>query len=142
MPANLLFPLRMLPAGSPAFAKNIVVRKKKIVSDFPIIVHETRPKAWQHWSKSSGIGLPDETRVIRLDSMIAVVRAAQRGIGAALVPVPVGDLWFKEGSIVALFKDMLTTDVSYYLVCKESRAKDDGVKLLREWIIRNFVEKA
>jgi LysR family transcriptional regulator, glycine cleavage system transcriptional activator len=142
MPANLLFPLRMLPAGSPEFAKKIVVKKKKIVSDFPIIVHETRPKAWQHWSKSSGIGLPDETRVIRLDSMIAVVRAAQRGIGAALVPVPIGDLWFKEGSIVALFKDMLTTDVSYYLVCKEDRATDDGVKLLREWIIRNFVEKA
>ncbi len=142
MPSNLLFPLRMLPAGSPEFAKKIEVKKKKIVSDFPIIVHETRPKAWQHWAKSAGIALPEQPRIIRLDSMIAVVRAAQRGIGAALVPIPIGDLWFKEGSIVALFKDVLTADVSYYLVCREDRASDEAVKRLRDWILQNFADTA
>ena len=140
LPSNLLFPLRMMPAGSPDFAKNIVVKKKEIVSDFPIIVHETRPKAWAQWSKSSGIKLPEKSKVIRLDSMIAVVRAAQRGIGAALVPVPIGDLWFKEGSIVPLFKKELVADVSYYLVCKEDRVKDEGVAILRDWIIETFAK--
>ncbi len=140
LPSNLLFPLRMRPAGSPEFAEKIVVKNKKIVSDFPIIVHETRPKAWKQWSKASGIKLPEESRVIRLDSMIAVVRAAQRGIGAALVPVPIGELWFKEGSIVPLFKKELVADVSYYLVCKEDRTTDEGVKVLRDWIIKNFAK--
>ena len=141
MPSNLLFPLRMLPAGSPEFAKKVRVKNKKIISEFPIIVHETRHKAWQHWSKASGIALPEQSRVIRLDSMIAVVRAAQRGIGAALVPVPIGDLWFKEGSIVALFKEVLTADVSYYLVSREDRASDEGVNVLRDWILKNFSDK-
>jgi len=138
MPSNLLFPLRMLPAGSPDFMKSMKVKNKKIVSDFPIIVHESQPKAWADWVKASGIQVPESTKVIRLDSMIAVVRAAQRGIGAALVPVPIGQLWFDEGSIVRLFNKELVADVSYYLVTKQERSSDRSVMLLRDWIVKNF----
>lgn len=140
LPSNLLFPLRMVPAGSPEFKKSIKVKNKKIVSEFPLIVHETRPKAWKQWSKSSGIELPNDSKVTRLDSMIAVVRAAEQGIGAALVPVPLADLWFKQGSIVRLFKDELVANVSYYLVCRADRADDDAVTRLRDWILQNFAD--
>ena len=98
--ADLLFPLRMVPAGSPDFKKAMVVEKKQIRSAFPLIVHETRPKAWKNWSESTGISIPADSKVTRLDSMIAVVRAAEQGIGAALVPVPIANLWFEQGSIV------------------------------------------
>jgi len=141
MPSNLLFPLRVVPAGSPEFMEKLTVKNKKIVSEFPIIVHETHPKAWAEWSGAAGIQLPENTKIIRLDSMIAVVRAAQRGIGAALVPVPVGKLWFDEGSIVRLFKKELVTDVSYYLACDEGRADDESVILLRDWILQNFTNR-
>ena len=140
MLSNLLFPLRLAPAGSPDFKKAMTVKNKKIVSEFPIIVHESQPTAWKKWATASGIKLPENSQVTRLDSMIAVVRAAQRGIGAALVPVPIGDLWFKEGSIVRLFKKEYVVDVSYYLVCTEDRADDKSVVLLRDWIVRNFAE--
>lgn len=140
LPSNLLFPLRMVPAGSPDFKDAMVVRKKKIISEFPIIVHETHPKAWSQWAEAAGIELPEKTRVIRLDSTIAVLRAAQRGIGAALVPVPMGELWIKEGSVVRLFRKELVTDVSYYLVCKEDQVEDPSVSLLREWILQNFAD--
>lgn len=141
MSSKLLFPLRMLPAGSPDFKKHMTVKNKKIVSEFPIIVHESRPKAWAEWSDATGIQIPDNAKVIRLDSMIAVVRAAQRGIGAALVPVPVGKLWFDEGSIVRLFNKELIADVSYYLVTKEDKASDKYVLLLRNWILQNFANQ-
>ena len=140
LPSKLLFPLRMVPAGSPDFKKNMTVRKKKIISEFPLILHETRPKAWKHWSKASGIELPRDGKVTRLDSMIAVVRAAERGIGAAMVPVPIADQWFKQGSIVRLFKQELVADVSYYLVCKEERAEDESVRTLCDWIVEKFAE--
>ena len=142
MPSQLLFPLRLVPGGSPEFKKNLVVRKKKIVSPFPIIVHETLPKAWTNWSEASGIELPENVKVTRLDSMIAVLRAAQRGIGAALVPVPMGDLWFSEGSIVKLFTKELEADLSYYLIWTEDRADDESVKRLRDWILQTFVAPA
>lgn len=142
MTSHLLFPLRMVPAASPAFKKTMVVRNKRIVSDFPMIVHESRPKAWAQWAEAAGIALPENSKITRLDSMIAVVRAAQKGLGAALVPVPMGNLWFSEGSIVRLFKKELVSDVSYYLVCTEDRATDEGVLLLRDWILQNFADAA
>ena len=138
--SNLLFPLRMVPAGSPEFKKQMRVQGNKILSDFPIIVHETRSQAWAHWQKASGIQLPKNSKVTRLDSMIAVVRAAEQGIGAALVPVPLADLWFQQGSIVRLFDRELIADVSYYLVGKEGSAETGSVALLRDWILQNFDE--
>ena len=95
---------------------------------------------WAQWADVAGVQLPQGGKVIRLDSMIAAVRAAERGIGAALVPVPLADLWFKHGSIVRLFSQEFVTDASYYLVWKEDRARDESVCKLRDWILQIFSE--
>ncbi len=138
MRSDLLFPLRMVPAGSPEFKKKMRVRKGSIVGDFPLIVHETRPEAWRRWAKEAGIRLPQDPKIIRLDSMIAAARAAERGVGAALVPVPLGNGWFESGSLVRLFDQEIVADVSYYLVCKETLAGDESVSQLRAWILETF----
>ena len=140
--SDLLFPLRMVPAGSSTFKKKLKTQKKKITSDFPVIVHESRPKAWTEWSRKSGIALPDDFKVTRLDSMIAVVRAAEQGIGAALVPVPLADLWFQQGTIVRLFPDELIADQSYFLVSRQDRSADAAVETLRRWILQKFAAEA
>ena len=80
----------------------------------------------------------EDFKVTRLDSMIAVVRAAEQGIGAALVPVPIADLWFQQGSIVRLFPDELVADQSYFLVSREDRNPDAAVHALRRWILQKF----
>lgn len=138
--STLLFPLRMVPAGSKDFKKSLKVTGKKIESEFPIIVHATRPDAWKNWQKSTGIRIPEDSKVTTLDSMIAVVRAAERGIGAAMVPVPIADQWFRQGTIVRLFRQALVADVSYYLVHEKGRAEDASVRLLKDWIVENFAE--
>ena len=136
--ADLLFPLRMAPAGSKEFKKTIKLRGNRIVSDFPLVVHETRPKAWREWARSSGIEPPRDAKITRLDSMIAVVRAAEQGIGAALVPVPISEQWFRQGTIVRLFDEELVADVSYFLVSRDDRADDPPVETLRRWILERF----
>ncbi len=140
VPSELLFPLTLAPAGSPDFKKGLEVRDGRIVSEFPLLIHETYPMAWKQWSKSAGIELPGSSKATRLDSMIAVVRACERGLGAALVPVPLADLWFKYGSIVRLFSQQLVTEASYYLIVREDRVRDPAVSLLKDWILRNFRE--
>lgn len=141
-PANLqshvLSPLRLVPAGSPEFSQTLKIENKKIVSDLPIIVHQSNPKAWSQWASESGIQLPPDSKVISLDSMIAVARAAERGMGAALVPVPIGNRWFESGSLIRLFDDELVIETSYYLVYEADRAKDESVGRLRDWILANF----
>jgi LysR family glycine cleavage system transcriptional activator len=140
--ADLLFALRMAPAGSAAFKKTIRVKGNRIVSDFPLVVHETRANAWREWTRLSGMQIPDDAKITRLDSMIAVVRAAEQGIGAALVPVPISEQWFRQGTIVRLFDQELVADVSYYLVSREDRAEDAAVVTLRRWILERFATKA
>ena len=139
--ADLLFPLRLIPAGSLDFYESVVVKRKKIVSNFPIIVHDTRPKAWQQWSKKSGIQFPKDAKVIRLDSMIAIARAAERGLGAALIPVPLSKGWFDSGSLVPLFEKELVVAGGYYLICKEERSGEESVRVLREWVLEKFAER-
>ena len=142
MPANRLFPLRMVPSGSKDFKKALKVRGRRIVSDFPLLVHESRPKAWTQWAAASGIELPKDSKVTRLESMIAIVRAAEQGIGAALVPIPLADQWFRQQTIVRLFEQELVADVSYYLVCNKDRANYPAVRELEAWILENFAEDA
>ncbi|MDJ0938374.1 MAG: LysR substrate-binding domain-containing protein [Woeseiaceae bacterium] len=136
--SNLLFPLRLVPAGSPSFKRSLEVSKKEITSDFPLIVHETQPKAWKRWSKVAGVKLPGASKTTRLDSMIAVVRACERGIGAALVPVPIADLWFEQGSIVRLFDTELVADMSYYVIVRDDAEAGPGIALLSAWILESF----
>jgi LysR family glycine cleavage system transcriptional activator len=136
--SNLLFPLRLVAAGSNAFKKTIKLAGQKITSSFPLVVHETYPKAWKQWSKRTGIELPEDSKITRLGSMIAVVRAAERGLGAAMVPVPLADQWFKQRTIVRLFDDELEADVSYYLVRREDRADDEDVRRLCDWILQEL----
>lgn len=138
--AHRLFPLRMVPSGSKDFRKSIKVKDSRIVSRFPLLVHETRPKAWRQWEKASGIKLPTDSKVTRVDSMIAIVRAAEQGLGAALVPVPIAQQWFHQETIVRLFDQELIADVSYYLVYSPEREKDEAVRLLSDWILDAFAE--
>ena len=53
--------------------------------------------------------VPRDATVIRLDSMIAIARAAERGLGVALVPVQLSDAWFESGSLVPLSDHELLT---------------------------------
>jgi LysR family transcriptional regulator, glycine cleavage system transcriptional activator len=136
--ADRLFALRLVPASSAEFRDKLQVEGSRVLSEFPLIVHETRPGAWKHWERSSGIALPKESNMIRMDSMIAVARAAERGLGAALVPVQLSDGWFSSGNLVRLFPHELTTDDAYYFVCNKNDRDKVNVRKLREWVLQEF----
>ena len=140
--ADRLLPLTLVPAGSPEFRKKVALKKKQIVGDFPLIVHDTRPNAWSQWAKSSGITLPDDANIMRLDSMIAVARAAERGLGAALVPLQLSDLWFENGDLERLFDHELRTSDAYYVVCNKSDMSSGSVQVFRDWVLQAFGEPA
>jgi LysR family glycine cleavage system transcriptional activator len=135
--ADPLFPLRLIPACSPAFFRQYLSDDGPI-QPFPIVVHSSRPEAWKVWTRVAGIALPEASNVIRLDSMIAVARAAERGVGAALVPVPLSDNWFKYGALVPMFDTIVEMPEAYYLVYSPEKAETDEVIALREWVLEVF----
>ena len=136
--SDLLLPLRLQPAGSPDFRDSVSATGKVISGEFPMIVHETRPTAWTEWSVAAGVRLPEVRKTIRLDSMIAVVKAAEQGLGAALVPMPLANDWFDDGSLVPLFDTELVVEDGYYIVCTRDRWADDHVRSLTNWVVDTF----
>ncbi len=140
--ADLLFPLRLLPVGSPEFRDSIKVSGKRVTSHFPFIIHESRPRAWRYWSREAGITLPDNMPIIRLDSMIAVARAAERGLGAALVPARLSERWLSNGSLVPLFQYEMLSEEGYYLVVDDSKTEEAPVRQLRKWVLNMLAEQA
>ena len=70
--------------------------------------------------------------------MIAVARAAERGLGAALVPSQLSDSWFDSGALVRLFPSELETDDAFYFVCRRADEENENVTLLREWAVSQF----
>jgi LysR family glycine cleavage system transcriptional activator len=136
--SDRLFPLRLIPAASPELRRKMVVDETSIAGDVPLLVHDNRPKAWRQWQQSSGIEIPQDASIIRLDSMIAIARAAERGLGVALVPVELSDAWFESGSLVALSDHELLTRDAYYFVCRTDDADNETIRTLRRWVLQNF----
>lgn len=139
--SDLLFKLNLVPVGSPAFYDKVKVVAGRIVSDFPLIVHETRPKAWRQWQKSSGIGLPKNPVTIRLNSMISVARAAEQGLGAALMPAQLCGNWIESGALTPLFDHELQSGDGYYLVTGGKESATKHVQTLRTWALQQFASE-
>jgi len=67
-----------------------------------------------------------------------VVRAAERGIGVALVPSALCDAWFRSGALVRIFSVELATKDTYFLVSRPKDAEKPGVKAITHWARSQF----
>ena len=139
--SDRLFALRLVPVGSPDFYDTVKVVAGRIASDFPLIVHDARPKAWRQWQRSSGVRLPRDATTIRLNSMISVARAAEQGLGAALMPTQLCKAWFDSGALVPLFDHELVSGDGYYVVCGRNDAAADHIETLRTWVLQQFADR-
>jgi DNA-binding transcriptional LysR family regulator len=66
------------------------------------------------------------------------VRAAERGLGIALVPVLLCQSWIRNGALVRLFAVELSTRESYYLVSRPRDAERPPVKALTRWALAQY----
>jgi LysR family glycine cleavage system transcriptional activator len=143
-PKNLdvqeLFRLRLCTACSPGLLKQHPGIENGSLEGLPLIVHSKRPNAWRDWSRSAGPELSDPSSVIRLETMISVARAAEQGLGVALVPLQLSETWFRAGTLVRLSDHYLETADSYFLVAREGDGQRAEVHAFRRWILQEFGE--
>ena len=133
-----LFALRLIPVGSPDFYDRVKVVAGRISSDFPLIIHDSRPKAWQQWQRSSGIRLPRNPKIIRLNSMTSIARAAEQGLGAALMPAQLCCTWMESGALTQLFDHELESKEAYYLVGPDKPDETRHSSKFRNWVLHEF----
>lgn len=136
--AEAFFPLRIVPACTGEWKRKILNGSKTPKGPFPIIEHSRRNAWWQWWSESAGVDVPRPSSTLHLDSTVAVVRAAEQGLGVAMVPVPASNRLFDQNHLVRLYDHEAATPERYYFVSSKEAAANPAVKALRTWVFSTF----
>jgi LysR family glycine cleavage system transcriptional activator len=135
-----LFPIRYAPACN----KKLYIKLKNSGFDAlkktPLILHRSRPWSWHQWADRVGVDDFEPKQIIQFDTMFGVVRAAQQGMGIALVPLPLSKTWFQEQLLTKLFDDELNTNDRYYLIQHENMENKRELKLFAKWVEETFIE--
>jgi len=133
-----LFSTPLTAVCAPQHAGRVARLGRQVFATLPLIVDRTRPLAWSSWAEEVGLETPEPRQVIEFDTMIAAVRAAERGLGIALVPVLLCQSWIRNGALVRLFAVELSTRESYYLVSRPRDAERPPVKALTRWALAQY----
>ncbi|HVY82452.1 MAG TPA: LysR substrate-binding domain-containing protein [Steroidobacteraceae bacterium] len=136
--AAKLFSLKLAAVCAKELAPSVVRLGREVFRETALIVHRPRPFAWASWAEEVGLEAPEPKNIIELDSMFAVVRAAERGIGVALVPTALCGAWFATGALVRIFSIELTLSDTYYLVSRPKDAEKPEVTAVTEWALEEF----
>jgi len=130
-----LFAQSFIAACSPSFLLENPIDRFTDLNGQTLLLHEERRDAWERWAQGLQIAPIKPNRLVRLDTMSAVVLAAEQGVGVALVPARLSADRFAAGSLVKLFEAELTTNESYVLLHRpEDQARED-LQELTQWIL-------
>lgn len=133
-----LFPIRYAPACNKKLYKKLKNSGFKALQNTPLILHRARPWSWHQWADNVGVDDFDPKQIIQFDSMYGVVRAAQQGMGIALVPLPMSKTWFSEELLVKLFDEELNTNDRYYLIQHENMESKVELTVFADWVKKSF----
>ena len=129
-----LIEVRGLPVCAPGLVRS-GLRNPKDLSRHVLIHLTTQPRAWPVWLKEAGI--PDLTPRghLWLDSVPAMLEAAEQGLGVTLAMAPL--IRARQGferKLVAPFSFAATHSETIYLVSRTEQARDRRIGAVRRWI--------
>jgi len=130
-----LFAFSLVAACARQHAATVARLGARVFDALPLIVHKSLPYAWSDWARQLGLEAPESRHFVELDSMYAVVRAAERGVGIALVPETPAAAWFDAGTLVRVFDVPLTTPDRYFVVARPEDAARPEVAAMLAWIM-------
>ncbi|MEL0657222.1 LysR substrate-binding domain-containing protein [Pseudoalteromonas issachenkonii] len=136
--ATELFNLEYIPACNKKLLDQWRDDHRQALNQVPLILHKARPWAWHQWAEKAGIDDFSPSQIIQIDSMFGVARAAQQGMGIALIPLPISQSWLDEQWLYKLFEQPLTTKDKYYLVQHESSTPNPPLDLFAKWVVNTF----
>ena len=130
-----LFSLSLVAACAKEHAQTVERLGSGLFRELALIVHKFRPFAWNSWAEELGLEAPEPKNVIELDTMSAVVRAAERGVGVALVPAALCRGAFESGSLVQVFPLKLETRDTYFLVNRVRDSARPEILSMTQWLL-------
>ena len=133
--AHPLFAQTMVPACSPELLSEKPVRSYEDLNSHTLLVHEARRDDWDRWASAVGMKSLQPAQIVRIDSMSAATRAAEKKIGIALLPAELSRRKFASGRLTRVFDDELVTQEDYTLLIRNEDENRDDIRALCAWLM-------
>ena len=133
--AHPLFAQTLVPAASPELLAEKPVNDYEDLNSHTLLVHEARRDDWDRWAANVGMKNLQPAQVVRIDSMSAATRAAEKKIGVALLPAELSRRKFAQGRLVRVFDDELVTQEDYTLLVRAEDENRDDIRALCAWLM-------
>ncbi len=130
-----LVEVRGLPVCTPALVKE-GLRRPEDLSGAVLIHLTTQPRAWPSWLKAAGVPQLQPRGHLWLDSVPAMLEAAEQGLGVTLAMAPL--IRTRPGfgkRLVAPFDFLAPRGETIYLVSRSEQARDRRIAAVRRWIV-------
>lgn len=136
-----LVEVRGVPVCTPALARNGLRRLEDLSGQ--VLIHiTTQPRAWPAWLKAAGLPQLQPRGHLWLDSVPAMLEAAEQGVGVTLAMAPL--IRARPGfgkKLIAPFDFMPARGETIYLVSRSEQVRDRRIAAVRRWIVE-AVKKA
>jgi LysR family transcriptional regulator, glycine cleavage system transcriptional activator len=133
--AQPLFAQTMVPACSPGLLAERPVKRYEDLNSHTLLVHEARRDDWDRWATNVGLKELRPAQIVRIDSMSAATRAAEKKIGIALLPAELSRRKFSAGRLVRVFDEELVTQENYTLLVRTEDENRDDIRALCAWLV-------
>lgn len=136
-----LFPISYMPVCSPSRLKDVGSEDEaviNVINNATLMLHKARPYAWHQWAENAGLSKLNPRKIIFVDSMFALARAAEQGVGIALLPLPVSQDWLNTGSLVPLHTSHLATEDFYWILINGNSSRQRSALLFFQWMLDKF----
>ncbi|MEQ1439293.1 LysR substrate-binding domain-containing protein [Fontimonas sp. SYSU GA230001] len=133
--AERLLSMSALPVCTPALARILRTRDPGRLEGITLIHSSPMPDGWAQWAAATGVTLGTPHRDVWLDSYLAILRAAEQGLGLALGLLPMVDPWIARRKL-AIPWPRLRFDIpqGYYLLHRPEDSERPEVVVFRSWL--------
>ncbi len=123
------------PVCAPAMARRLRRRGPEQLDDVALIHSSPMPQGWAQWAARAGLTLGTPRRDIWLDSYLAILRAAEQGLGVALGLMPMVKPWIVQRRLAMPWPQLqLTIPQGYYLLHRPDDGGRPEVAAFRGWL--------
>jgi len=130
-----LVAVKGLPVCAPALVRSGLKQPEDL--SYQVLIHlTTQPRAWPAWLKEAGLQHLTPRGHLWLDSVPAMLEAAEQGLGVTLGMSPL--IMARPGfgkKLIAPFAFEASHSETIYLVSRTEQARDRRIAAVRRWIV-------
>ena len=105
------------------------------------LLHDNSRKDWKRWFKTVGVKGGNVNHGPIFSHTAMVVQAAVHGQGIALAHSVLAKPEIDSGRLVCPFTEVLMSNSSHYIVCREEQSEVGKIAAFREWVLNTVAEE-